>query len=82
MTEVTYLCLECGYSTTDPMDLLVPRDHEMRVSPGEIEPAGECPKCGALVECPDEDIPEHTLEALAGVMRARGWTVVEPKGIR
>jgi hypothetical protein len=38
------------------MDLL--DDPHERVFPGEYFPAGQCPECGALIECTDEDVIE------------------------
>ena len=75
---VIYACPECGFSTTDPMALETLVRHDERVSPGEIEPAGQCPECAALIPCPDDDIPSYTLDHIAQVMRERGWVVAEP----
>lgn len=74
----SYDCPECNWRSECPLDLYPLTHHDERVSPGEIEPAGECPECGALIECPDNDIPDYTLTNIATTMRARGWVVVEP----
>jgi predicted RNA-binding Zn-ribbon protein involved in translation (DUF1610 family) len=74
-----FICHECGFETDDPVDLSPLRNHDERVMPGEIEPAGECPHCGGIVQCPDTDIPAETLNHIAEVMRKRGWTVLQPE---
>lgn len=44
-------CQNCDWVGNDE-DTLPIDDLEMRVSPGEIVPVGECPKCGALCQQP------------------------------
>lgn len=52
---------------------------ESRVSPGEFMPAGQCPRCGDLIEVRDQDIPVNTLENAAEILRQRGWIVAKPE---
>lgn len=74
-----YQCDECNYETDNIDDLDEIQDLQQRVSVGEIYPAGECPKCGALVGAADADvIAGTTLWHVANVMRDLGWTVEEP----
>jgi hypothetical protein len=53
--------------------------HE-RISAGELVPAGVCPECRAMISVDDADVPADTLQTVAYIMRARGWTVIEPGG--
>lgn len=46
-------CQDCGKEFWDEKALLEIKNLLQRVSPGEIMPAGECPKCGALVSVVD-----------------------------
>lgn len=77
-TALSYCCPDCGWAGGfDALDSIT--DFDQRVSPGELMPAGECPDCYALIACPDPAIPDHTLTAVAEVMRARDWIVVSPE---
>lgn len=73
-----YECGNCGEETHDA-DLNWIRDIQQRVEAGELFPRGECPECGALVDCPDDEIPEHTIAAIVSILRDRGYTIEEPK---
>lgn len=48
------------------------RDIFERVSPGEVMPAGECPKCGALVHLIDEEDARRPISAGDGADEAAG----------
>jgi hypothetical protein len=52
--EELFVCQNCDGEFTE--DQLKPvKDLEMRVSPGEIVPAGECPDCGAVCHPKEDD---------------------------
>jgi hypothetical protein len=70
-------CPECGHEC-DAMALGDVEQLDERVSPGELCPLGQCPKCQALIEVPDEDVPNYTLDICANIMRKRGWKVTVP----
>jgi len=57
MTIQTHKCQNCSW-TGDADHCGAITDLEQRVSPGEFCPVGECPQCGALVACNDEDLRE------------------------
>lgn len=64
-------CLDCGWKgLANKTGSII--HVEMRVSPGEIMPAGQCPKCGKLLDVPDEDVPEHTLKFCLEIAHKRG----------
>lgn len=60
---------------TAPID-----DMQERVSPGEFAPVGQCPGCGDLIECSDDDIKNSggNVPAMVEVLTALGYTVVAP----
>ena len=74
MADTIYQCAECEWKGT--MQELAPiANIEERVWPGELHAAGQCPACGALCGVDDNDVPDSTLEAVAHIMRQRGWRV-------
>lgn len=69
-------CEDCDW-TGSTGDLPPLTDIFERVLSGELYPAGQCPVCGSAVHC-DADVADTTLEAVAAIMRRRGWLVVTP----
>lgn len=53
--KIVYVCGNCDHKTKDEWDLLPIQDIGQRVLPGEPMPAGECPKCHALVHAEDRE---------------------------
>lgn len=72
----TYGCEDCEWvGTADDMDPI--KDVHDRVDTGELMAVGCCPECGSMIGCEDEDVPTHTLEICAKIMRQRGWAVAQ-----
>lgn len=71
MNTTPYKCEECGWvGSIEEMDAI---DHlHERVFAGELLPAGQCPDCGALIDCDDEDISDNTVKICVSIGRARG----------
>lgn len=74
-----YECENCTEfnGTDDIFGLYLISKVGQRISPGELMPAGECPECGALIEVPDADIPDHVLIDCINVARKRGLLLTE-----
>ena len=70
MTTI-YTCDECDWAGTqddmNPIDVV-----HQRVEPGELMPAGQCPRCGALFGIDDADVPDSTLAICARIAKSRG----------
>jgi hypothetical protein len=79
-SATVYECPDCDWTgTMDDMDGLHHLHHiHERISAGELVPAGVCPECRAMISVDDADVPHDTLQTVAYIMRARGWTVIEP----
>ena len=81
----THKCANCDWrgsiNQVDDID-----DIEQRVAAGEYFPAGQCPACGALVECTDNDVREagnvpnarELLEAAEATLAALATMAVHP----
>lgn len=66
-----YRCEDCDWQ--GPSDEMAPIKHlEQRITPGELMAVGQCPKCGALISVPDEDIPGYTIDAVIDAALKRG----------
>ena len=66
-------CSECGW-TGAASDLNPIGNVLDRVAPGELMPLGECPDCCCLVDVPDVDMPQYTLDICAEIAAKRGET--------
>jgi hypothetical protein len=79
-SATVYECPDCDWTgTLDDMDGLHHLHHiHERISAGELVPAGVCPECRAMISVDDADVPHDTLQTVAYIMRARGWTVSAP----
>lgn len=74
-----YACTLCEFQTDDIEELNGISDLTQRVFPGEFMPSGECVKCGALIECSDQDIVAvGNEEACVGFLQRLGYTVTPP----
>ena len=69
MTTI-YTCDECDWAGTQ-FDMNPIDDVHQRVEPGELMPAGQCPRCGALLGVDDADVPDYTLNTCAGIAAER-----------
>jgi hypothetical protein len=67
-----YKCYGCGFATNEFDDLENIDDLYDRVSEGEIHPSAQCPKCGALIECPDALVPQYTIDDCVRIATDRG----------
>ncbi len=54
-------CSDCSWKGPASMTLPI-SDFQERVSPGEIVPVGECPKCGCLAHYQDDTAPEWSAQ--------------------
>jgi hypothetical protein len=73
-------CNCCDFATDNEEDLKEHEDTWDRVSPGEVMPAGQCPVCDGTVQASDRQIINSGNETWwAMALRARGYTVIEPK---
>lgn len=59
MTQETYACQNCDWTGSHD-ELNDIKDYDERVAPGEPEPTGECPECGALCHEADDEGEERT----------------------
>lgn len=54
-------CSDCSWKGPASMTVMI-SDIQERVSPGEIVPVGECPKCGCLAHYQDEKAPSWSAQ--------------------
>lgn len=71
-------CLLCDWEGKDT-DLNAIEDLQERVAPGELYPAGECPDCGFLIGCSDNEALANAWPVLRTLLVQRGWTIVDPQ---
>ena len=73
-----YRCQNCDFETEEEDDLHFIEDLSERVYVGEIFPAGQCPKCGSLIEAFDEEVcTPGNLFYMVELLRKNGYTVTE-----
>jgi hypothetical protein len=81
-SATVYECPDCDWTgTRDEMNGLCHLHHiDEHISVGELVPAGVCPDpdCRAMIEANNADVADYVVENVATIMRARGWTVIEP----
>jgi hypothetical protein len=72
-TKASCHCENCGWKGLQEQTRTIA--HLLsRVQPGELMPAGECPRCASLVHL--AELPVQTLAAAASAMRQLGWVAV------
>lgn len=70
MSNVIYHCADCDWhGTIDEMDGII--DIGERVAPGELHPAGQCPKCRALIGVDDRDVDDNTIRVCTQIGQRR-----------
>lgn len=74
-----YKCDYCAFEIDDRNKLADVDELTVRVDPGGIMPAGECPDCGCLIYGGDQDVIDAgLLFHFAAVLRRQGYIVIEP----
>jgi hypothetical protein len=64
-----YSCgrINCSWAGTR-QHMIFDKDFTM---PGELEPAGRCPKCGAMIDVADDDVPNTIIERCIRIAKKR-----------